>query len=106
VNGKECAYVYYDENNIAKCAIEKAWEQKHIEYKKPISCHLYPIRITKYSNYEAVNYHRWPICDPARKCGSLLNVKIYQFLKEPLIRKYGQEWYTQLDEYVKLIAGK
>jgi hypothetical protein len=106
VKGKECAYVFFDENNIAKCGIEKAWEEKKIDFKKPVSCHLYPIRITKYSNYEAVNYHRWPICDPARKFGKKLNVRVYEFLKESLIRKYGEAWYTQLDEYVKFTLGK
>ncbi len=105
VNGKECAYVFFDEDNIAKCAIEKAWEEKKVDFKKPVSCHLYPIRITKYSNYEAVNYHRWPICECARKNGTKLKVRIYEFLKESLIRKYGQDWYTQLDEYVKFTLG-
>ena len=106
VKGRECAYVIFDENKIAKCGIEKAWEDKKTEFQKPISCHLYPIRITKYSNYEAVNYHRWPICDPARKYGKKLKVRVYEFLKDSLIRKYGQHWYTQLDEYVKLTLKK
>jgi hypothetical protein len=106
VKGKECAYVFFDENKIAKCGIEKAWEEKKVDFKKPVSCHLYPIRITKYSNYEAVNYHRWPICDPARKFGKKLNVRVYEFLKESLIRKYGEDWYKQLDEYVKFTVEK
>lgn len=106
VNGQECVYVYFDENNIAKCAIEKAWEEGKVEFKKPISCHLYPIRITKYSTYDALNYHRWPICNCARVKGKSLKVKIYQFLKEPLIRKYGASWYEQLDEYLKFIQEK
>ncbi|MFW5706530.1 MAG: DUF3109 family protein [Bacteroidota bacterium] len=106
VNGQECAYVYFDENNTAKCAIEKAWEEKKQPFRKPVSCHLYPVRITRYSNYEAVNYHRWPICDCARKNGKKLNVKIYEFLKDSLIRKYGQEWYDQLDAYIQLTLGK
>jgi len=105
VNKQECAYVFFDEDNIAKCAIEKAWEEKQTEFKKPVSCHLYPIRITRYSNYDAINYHRWPICDCARANGKKLNVKIYQFLKEPLIRKYGKDWYEQLDAYIKLTLG-
>ncbi|MFW5663466.1 MAG: DUF3109 family protein [bacterium] len=106
VNKQECAYVFFDENNVAKCAIEKAWEEKEIEFKKPVSCHLYPIRVTKYSNYEAINYHRWPICDCARKNGKKLNVRIYEFLKESLTRKYGEEWYKQLDAYIQLTIGK
>lgn len=106
VNKQECAYVFFDENNVAKCAIEKAWEEKEIDFKKPVSCHLYPIRITQYSNYEAVNYHRWPICDCARKNGNKLNVRIYEFLKDALIRKYGEDWYEQLDAYIQLTMGK
>jgi hypothetical protein len=106
VNGQECAYVFFDEKIIAKCAIEKAWEEGKTDFKKPISCHLYPIRITKYSSYEALNYHRWPICNIARVKGKSLKVKIYQFLKEPLIRKYGAAWYEQLDEYLKFIQEK
>ncbi len=105
VNKQECAYVFFDENNIAKCAIEKAWEEKEIDFKKPVSCHLYPIRITKYSNYDAVNYHRWPICDCARKNGTKLNVRIYEFLKESLTRKYGADWYEQLDAYIQMTLG-
>jgi hypothetical protein len=106
VNKQECAYVFFDENNVAKCAIEMAWEEKVIDFKKPISCHLYPIRITKYSNYEAINYHRWPICDCARANGNRLKVRIYEFLKVPLIRKYGEDWYEQLDAYIKLSHGQ
>ena len=106
VKDQECAYVFFDENKIAKCAIEKAWEEKKIKFQKPISCHLYPVRITKYSNYEAVNYHRWPICEPARKFGKKQNVRIYEFVKDSLIRKYGEDWYRQLDEYVKMTLGK
>ncbi len=106
VNKQECAYVFFDEDNIAKCAIEKAWEEKEIDFKKPVSCHLYPIRVTKYSNYDAINYHRWPICDCARKNGKKLNVRIYEFLKESLTRKYGEDWYEQLDAYIKLTLGE
>ncbi len=102
VNKQECSYVFFDSDHIAKCAIEKAWEDKKIGFQKPVSCHLYPVRITKYSNYEAVNYHRWPICDCARTNGNKLKVPVYVFLKESLIRKYGFDWYTQLNEYVKL----
>ncbi len=106
INKQECAFVYFDDNNIAKCAIEKAWEEKKVDFKKPVSCHLYPIRIVRYSNYDAVNYHRWPICDCARANGKKSKVRIYEFLKEPLIRKYGQDWYDQLAYYVKLTLDK
>lgn len=96
VKGKHCAYVYF-ENKIAKCAIEKAFNEGKINFKKPISCHLYPVRITKYKDYDAVNYHKWEICKPACECGSKLNVPVFAFLKEPLIRKYGENWYKQLE---------
>ena len=96
VNQKECAYVVF-EGTVAKCAIEQAYAEGEIEFKKPLSCHLYPIRITKYSSFEAVNYHKWAICKAACTLGSELKVPIYQFLKEPLIRNYGPEWFEELD---------
>lgn len=99
--GAECAFVVFDETNIAKCAIEMAWRDKKIKWQKPISCHLYPIRITPYKNYEAVNYAYWDICKPACACGEKLNVPVYKFLKEPLIRKYGKNWYRKLELAVK-----
>lgn len=95
VNGKECAYVYF-EKDVAKCAIEKAYIEGDITYKKPISCHLYPIRITKYSSFEAINYHKWSICNAACSLGSELKVPIYKFLEEPLVRNYGEDWYNEL----------
>lgn len=100
VHGKECAYVIFDEKLIAKCGIEKAWNADVTDFRKPLSCHLYPIRIKKFSNYEGVNYHRWPICDPARKLGKKSKLRVFEFLKEALIRKYGNEWYAQLEAYV------
>jgi hypothetical protein len=96
IGGKECAYSLYDEKGILKCGIEQAYYDKKISWKKPISCHLYPIRITKKKNFEAVNYHKWDICSPACTFGKELGVPIYKFLKDPLIRKYGQAWYDEL----------
>ena len=96
VDGKECAFVYF-ENDIALCAIEKAYREGKIDYFKPISCHLYPIRITKYSEFEAINYHKWDICQLALIKGKEENMPIYKYLKEPLIRKYGKDWYQQLE---------
>lgn len=92
---KDCAFVYY-ENEIAKCAIEKAYDEKKINFRKPLSCHLYPIRIKKYGKTEAVNYHAWHICKPACAHGKTLNLPLYKFLKEPLIRKFGNDWYQSL----------
>lgn len=95
IDGKECAYTIFDKG-IAKCAIEKAYLEGVIKFKKPISCHLYPVRINKYDGYEAVNYHTWQVCSPACSLGKQLSVPVYEFLKEPLIRKYGKDWYKQL----------
>jgi hypothetical protein len=99
---QECAFVYFDENRIAKCAIEKAYADGVITWKKPISCHLYPVRITKYRSYDAVNYSHWDVCKPACACGAKLDVPVYKFLKEPLIRKYGREWFRQLEKSAAL----
>ena len=98
VNNAECAYVIFDEKGYTKCAIEKAYEDGVIDWQKPISCHLYPIRVTEYSNFSAINYHEWDICSDACTLGKELGVKVYQFLKKPLIRKYGEEFYQTLSE--------
>jgi len=96
IDGKECAYAIYDDRGILKCGIEQAYNDGKVTFKKPISCHLYPIRITKYAKYEAVNYDRWHICNPACGLGKELGVPVYRFLKDALIRKYGQDWYRRL----------
>ena len=95
VNGKHCAFVVF-KKGIAKCAIEDAHAEGKIDFKKPISCHLYPVRVSKFKDYEAVNYSHWEICKPACECGKKLDVSVYKFLKEPLIRKFGENWYNQL----------
>lgn len=106
VNDKDCVFTYYDETRICKCAIEKAYKEGKTDFYKPISCHLYPIRLQKYYDFTAVNYHRWQICKPATVLGRKEGVAIYQFLKEPLIRKFGEAWYTELclavEEYKKM----
>ena len=106
VNGKQCAYVHYDDADMAKCAIEKAFELGKVAFRKPISCHLYPIRISSYPHYDALNYHRWPICNGARKKGKKEGVRIYEFVKDALIRKYGKEWYEEFNAYVRLTFGE
>jgi len=93
---KECAYVNF-ENGISKCAIEKAFEAGKTNWRKPVSCHLYPIRITSYPEFDALHYDRWNICSPACALGNELKIPVYKFLKEPLIRKYGVEWYEELE---------
>ena len=104
--GAECAFVFFDENKIAKCAIEQAYYDGKVTWKKPISCHLYPVRITKHKDYDAVNYDKWDVCKPACECGKKLDVPVYKFLKEPLIRKYGKEWFSQLEKSAKLFLKK
>ena len=99
---KECAFVNW-ENGITKCSIEKAYEAGHIDWKKPISCHLYPIRLTQYPEFDMLHYDRWSICGAACDLGNEHQVKVYQFLKEPLIRKYGSSWYQELEENIKLL---
>lgn len=96
LGGKECVYAVYDERGILKCGIEKAYEKGKTKFRKPISCHLYPIRVTKYDNYHALNYDRWEICLPACELGRKKKLPLYKFLKDPLIRKFGSEWYQKL----------
>ncbi|MDD2984403.1 MAG: DUF3109 family protein [Crocinitomicaceae bacterium] len=98
VNEKECAFVFFDEKGITKCAIEQAHKAGVTDFKKPISCHLYPIRTAKFPEFEALNYNEWSICSPACTLGEALSVKVYQFLKEPLIRAYGEAFYKELEE--------
>ena len=98
VNGEECAYVTFDEKGITKCGIEEAYNKGIIDFKKPISCHLYPVRIKNYSSFSAVNYHKWDICDDACELGKSLNFPVYKFVKEALIRKFGEKWYNDLEE--------
>jgi hypothetical protein len=98
VNNKECAFVSFDTNGTAKCSIEQAYNKDIVDFKKPISCHLFPIRIQKYDDFEAVNYESIKICEPACSCGQKLEVPVFKFLKEPLIRLYGEQWYNTLSE--------
>jgi hypothetical protein len=97
VNGAECAFVFFDDAGIAKCAIEKAQREGHIDFLKPISCHLYPIRTKQFQDYTALNYEKWDICEPACACGEKLDVPVYKFLKEPLIRAFGSAFYQELE---------
>jgi hypothetical protein len=97
VNNRQCAYSFYDERGILKCAIEKAYFEGKSKFRKPISCHLFPIRITEYKRFDAVNYQELEICKPGRECGVSQKVPLYQFLKEPLIKKYGAEWYAEVE---------
>lgn len=95
VNKRECAYAVF-ENGVAKCGIEIAHQAGAIEFPKPISCQLYPIRIKKKTSFEHLSYHKWEICNPACASGEKNKIKLYLFLKNALIRKYGTEFFETL----------
>lgn len=95
-NGR-CSFALVDENGMVSCGIEKAEMAGKVNFKKPISCHLYPVRITEHQAYDAVNYNKWDICKPACDCGVKLDVPLFRFLKDALTRKYGKEWYEELE---------
>ena len=103
VDNKECAFVSFDKDGTAKCSIEQAYNDGKVSFKKPISCHLFPIRIKSYRDFDAVNYEAIDICKPACDCGEKLKVPVFKFLKEPLIRKYGKEWFEELCQADKLL---
>lgn len=96
VDGKDCAFTCYNEHGVCLCAIEKAHRLGKIGNLKPISCSLYPIRLTQYPSFIAVNYHKWSVCEPALECGKKNGIRLYEFLKEPLIRRFGKEWWNEL----------
>ena len=98
VNGKDCAYVNFTENGTSSCGIEDAFNAGQVDFRKPISCHLYPVRVQDFSEFAAVNYHKWPICDDACTLGATLKVPVYKFVKDALIRKYGNDRYTELEK--------
>lgn len=97
VNDKDCVFTCYDEKGCCYCAIEKAWREGKTDFYKPVSCHLYPIRVGDYGVYKAVNYNRWEICKAAVLLGEKENLPVYKFLKKPLIRKFGEDWYAELE---------
>lgn len=93
-----CVYATKDANNVLKCGIEQAFSEGKIDFKKPISCHLFPVRIKEYKTFTAVNVQLLDICSCACSLGKKLKVPVYQFLKEPLIRKFGADWYQALED--------
>lgn len=105
VEGKNCVFTTYDRNGMCLCAIEKAYREGRVNFYKPISCHLYPARVKEYDGFTAVNYHRWKICRCAEILGRAKGVRVYEFLKGPLTRRFGEEWYEELaltcQEYLK-----
>lgn len=101
VNGKDCVFTCYDQSGCCYCAIEKAYRAGLTDFYKPVSCHLYPIRVGDYGPYKAVNYHRWNVCKAAVLMGRKENMPVYRFLREPLIRKFGEAWYRELEDVVQ-----
>ncbi len=97
VNNRQCVYSFSDERGILKCSIEKAYFEVETSFRKPVSCHLFPVRITEYKDFDAVNYQKLDICKSGISCGSSNKVPLFKFLKEPLIRKYGHEWFMELE---------
>ncbi len=97
VNGKDCVFTCYDEKGGCFCAIEQAYRNGKCSFYKPVSCHLYPIRVGNYGPYKALNYHRWDVCKAAVLLGRKNDVPVYRFLKEPLIRKFGEDWYAEME---------
>lgn len=98
IDGRNCVYTCYAEGGKCLCAIDRAYRQGRCSWRKPISCYLYPLRLTEYPTFTAVNYHRWKICRSAESNGRKLGIRLYQFMREPLIERFGQEWYDELAE--------
>ncbi len=104
VDDAECAFSC-EENGITYCAIERAWKEGKTSFRKPISCHLYPIRLASFSNGSiGLNYHRWEVCRPACECGKRLGIPVYRALKEPIVRRFGEDFYHQLEAAADLLA--
>lgn len=98
LDGRNCAFTCYAPGGICLCALEKAWREGRTAWKKPASCSLYPLRITEYPTFTAVNYHRWNICRDAVALGRKKGIRLYQFLEGPLTERFGAEWYAELCE--------
>lgn len=101
INGGACAYIAYRQDGTVTCAIEEAYNDGKIDFRKPISCHLYPIRIKNYDTVTGVNFDEWDICDDACSLGKSLKVPVYVFVKDALIRKFGPEFYEVLEQAAK-----
>jgi len=97
IEGKDCAYVIFD-GATALCGIEQAYNEGIVDWKKPVSCHLYPIRVKDFSEFTAVNYDKWDICDDACTLGKELQFPVYKFVKEALVRRFGEDWYLELEK--------
>lgn len=105
VDTGECAYLVTSSDGASLCAFEQAFRQGKTRFKKPVSCHLYPVRLSRIMSFTAINYHRWDICRDACALGEQLGTPLYKFLREPLVRRFGKQWYDELcltaEEYLK-----
>lgn len=97
VDGGNCVFTTYGPGGVCLCAVEKACREGRIDFLKPVSCHLYPVRITEYDTFTAVNLHRWKICKCAEVLGRKQGLRAYQFLKGPLTARFGADWYRELE---------
>ena len=100
-SGKECVFTVF-ERGIARCGIEQAFEEGKTDFRKPLSCHLYPVRIRKYKDFNAVNYDKWSVCSPAIILGNRKKTPVFRFAEQPLVRMFGKAWFSELSE----AAGK
>lgn len=96
LDGAACAFCTFAKDGLCLCAIDKAYREGRVGWRKPASCALYPVRLKEYDCYTAVNYHRWKICRPAIENGRRLGIRLYQFLEGPLTEYFGKEWYDEL----------
>lgn len=103
-NGRECVFTHFDEQKNCRCGIEMAFEAGEIDFPKPISCALYPVRVKTYESFIGLNYDEWDICKCAEVLGETLGVPVYQFLKNPLIRRFGERWYAELEQAAAQLA--
>lgn len=110
VDGRDCVFTCYAPGGKCLCALEKAYREKRLDDIKPISCRLYPVRIKEYDGFTAVNFHKWKICRAAETKGRKLGMRAYEFLKEPLIARFGHEWYKELEltaqQWLKNLSDK
>jgi hypothetical protein len=100
IEGRECAYTVFD-RDIALCGIEHAFAAGKVQFRKPVSCHLYPVRVKKYSQFKALNYDQWEVCAPARKTGEIEKLPVYEFLKPAIVRAFGNAFYKDLKKAFK-----
>lgn len=106
LDGRNCAFTCYGPGGVCLCALEKARREGRTSWLKPASCALYPLRLTEYPSFTAVNYHRWSICRDAVANGRRLGIRLYQFLKQPLIERFGAEWYAELKANCELYLAE